>query len=156
MIQHFTVSSPAFENHGLIPARYTCDEADINPELRFHHIPESAKSLAIIMDDPDASGGTFTHWTVWNIDPTITAIKTNHLPKGAIEGMTSFGKKGYGGPCPPPGKPHRYYFKVYALGKMLDLPPSAHVEDLEHEIHNNIIEKADLFLGKYKRESVVY
>jgi hypothetical protein len=156
MMDHFSITSPNFDNHGMIPARFTCDEANINPELHIHQLPEGTKSLALIMDDPDASGGVFTHWTIWNIDPSTKIIKPGHIPEGAVEGVTSFNKTGYGGPCPPAGKFHRYYFKLYALGRMLDLPPSSRVEDLEHQIHANLMGKADLFLGKYKKESVIY
>ncbi|MBS3903004.1 MAG: YbhB/YbcL family Raf kinase inhibitor-like protein [Anaplasmataceae bacterium] len=157
MIDRFSISSPDFENHGLIPERFTCEGSDINPEIHIHYTPPGTKSLVLIMDDPDASsGGVFIHWLVWNIPPDTKVIKRKELPPGAVEGFTSFEKNGYGGPCPKPGKIHRYDFKLYALGRMLDLPPSSRVQDLEREIHAHLVGKADQFLGKYKRESVLY
>lgn len=149
--------SPAFQDNGLIPQKYTCDGGDINPELRIQYVPRDAKSLALIVDDPDAPGGTFTHWTVWNISPTTTVIKEESVPPGSVEGQTSFGRIGYGGPCPPAspaggpsGKPHRYFFRLFALNAWLDLPPGASRANLEKLIAEHLTLKAEL-VGLYSR-----
>ncbi|RJQ28454.1 YbhB/YbcL family Raf kinase inhibitor-like protein [Candidatus Parcubacteria bacterium] len=144
------ITSPAFEDNATIPEKYTCDGGDINPELHIHNVPEDAVSLALVVDDPDAPGGTFTHWTVWNIDPKTTRIKEESVPSNGVEGMTSFGRVGYGGPCPPPGKPHRYYFKLYALKDMLNLPNGTTIKEFEAEKERHLIEKAEL-IGLYGR-----
>src|SRR3990172_9922517 len=124
------ISSPVFEHNQTIPVKYTCDGVDVNPPLIISDIPEGTKSLALISDDPDAPMGTWVHWTAWNISPESKEIAENSAPIGAVEGMTSFGDKGYGGPCPPSGTP-RYFFKLYALDAMLDLPQSAKAADIE-------------------------
>lgn len=143
------ITSPAFENNQPIPRKYTCDGENINPPLIFADLPEEAKSLVLIVDDPDAPMGTFTHWTVWNIDPGVSFIPENSVPEGAIEGMTDFGKPGYGGPCPPSGT-HRYFFKLYALNTVLILEPKAKVNDLMQAIKDYIIAQAEL-IGTYSR-----
>lgn len=161
------LTSPSFQNNGTIPQKFTCDGlpaskagGDINPELQVQNVPGTAKSLALIMDDPDAPAGTWTHWTVWNIDPKITMIKEDSVPTSAKatagkplsadEGMTSFGRIGYGGPCPPSGKPHRYFFKLYALTDVLILPSGAPLKQLESEIQKYLITSAEL-IGLYGR-----
>lgn len=141
------LSTSAFRHQNYIPSRYTCDGENINPSLSIQDAPEDAKSLVLIMDDPDAPGGTFVHWTIWNIDPGTTTISENSVPGKAIEGMTSFGKRGYGGPCPPSGT-HRYFFKLYALDIDLVLDPSSTAEDLESAIQGHILAKAEL-MGLY-------
>lgn len=105
------IKSPAFENFKEIPARYTCDGENVSPPLLFIDVPERAKSLALIVDDPDATRGlTWDHWLIWNIAPRVASLGENEAPKGAIEGTNSFGDAGYGGPCPPKGsKPHRFF-----------------------------------------------
>ena len=140
------LTSPAFLPLQSIPAKFTCDGENINPELHINGVPESAKSLALIMDDPDATGGrTWDHWTLWNIDPKISVIKENSVPVGAVQGVTSFGDKKYGGPCPPRGsKPHRYMFKLYALDVVLDLPAPSHKIDIEHAMKGHIVAEAGL------------
>lgn len=145
------ITSPSFENGKPIPRKFTCDGGDVNPELIIQNVPENAKSLELIMDDPDATRGvTFTHWLVWNIDPNTKIIKQGSKSPGSIEGMTDFGRIGYGGPCPPPGKPHRYFFKLYALKEKLDLPEGSSKTDLEKEIQKHLIEKAEL-MGTFGR-----
>src|SRR3989304_9638033 len=114
------IQSPSFENNQSIPSKFTCDGENINPPLEFLDIPENTKSLVLIMDDPDAPMGLWVHWTVWNIDPATSGIPENQKFEGAMEGMTSSGKTGYGGPCPP-DKEHRYFFKLYALDTTLSL-----------------------------------
>lgn len=125
--QVLTISSTAFKNEADIPAKYTFDGEDINPPLTVANIPEQAQTLAIIMEDPDAPKGTFTHWLVWNI-PKSQHIQAHTNP--GISGNNSAGKTGYHGPCPPSGS-HRYYFHVYALDDQLDLPVGADRASLE-------------------------
>ncbi|MDZ4209610.1 MAG: YbhB/YbcL family Raf kinase inhibitor-like protein, partial [Candidatus Curtissbacteria bacterium] len=140
------ITSAAFENNAKIPSKYTCDGENINPPLSFSGVPANAKSLVLIMDDPDAPNGTWVHWMVFNINPKINEISENSLPKDGIEGVTSFGKKGYGGACPPSGT-HRYFFKLYALDTILNLT-NPNKAALEKEIQDHIIEKAEL-IGLY-------
>lgn len=147
------ITSPAFENQQTIPAKYTCIDGDINPPLSFSDVPQNAKSLVLIVDDPDAPGGTWTHWVVFNISPNVGGIGENSEPDG-IEAMTSFGKPGYGGPCPPPASPeqlqrgesgtHRYFFKLYALDLMLDLTESADKKAVEEAMNGHILAQAEL------------
>ena len=144
------ISSAAFENNSLIPSKYTCEGQEINPPLEFRDIPEDTKSLVLIVDDPDAPMKTWIHWTIWNIDAKTTQIRENSCPKGAVEGITSFGRTGYGGPCPPSGT-HRYFFKLFALDKMLDLSPNSYIRDIESTIEGHIIQKAEL-IGLYKKK----
>lgn len=145
------ISSPVFKNNEPIPPKYTCDGENISPPLQISGAPEGAKSLVIIVDDPDAPGRTFVHWTVWNIDPEIGEIPENSVPKGGKEGMTDFGRPGYGGPCPPSGV-HRYFFKLYALDTILDLPEGATKQDIEQAMQNHILAKCEL-IGLYSRLS---
>ena len=144
------ISSTAFENNSFIPSKYTCEGQEISPPLEFSDIPGNTKSLVLIMDDPDAPMKTWVHWTIWNIDAKTTQILQNSCPKGAVEGITSFGRTGYGGPCPPSGT-HRYFFKLFALDKMLDLSPNSHARDIESTIEGHIIRKAEL-IGLYKKK----
>jgi Raf kinase inhibitor-like YbhB/YbcL family protein len=148
-VEKMKLTSPAFENNQEIPSEYTCDGADISPELNIGDVPENAKSLALIMDDPDAPGGTWVHWVVWNIPPDTKKIAKDAEPEG-IQGTTSFGKQGYGGPCPPSGT-HRYIFKLYALDTTLDLEEGSDKKELEAAMQGHIIEKTEL-TGPYKRK----
>lgn len=143
------IESTAFRNNEFIPKKYTCDGENVNPPLLVTDVPEDAKSLVLIMDDPDVPSGLWVHWTVWNIDPEITEIPENSVPGGSVEGMTGSGKKEYHGPCPPSGT-HRYFFKLFALDMILDLDSSARAVDIEKEMENNIIAKAQL-IGLYSR-----
>lgn len=140
------ITSPSFKNNESIPVKFSCDGGDMNPELQIQNVPVEAKSLALIVDDPDATRGrTFTHWLVWNIDPKTTLIKEESVPPGAIEGTNDFPRVGYGGPCPPKGSnPHHYHFKLYALDAMLNLGADAEKSALEAEISGHLIEKAEL------------
>lgn len=142
------LSSPAFKNGGKIPAEYTCDGDNVSPALTFSDPPEKTKSLAIIMDDPDAPLITFVHWLVWNIPPSKTGFSKGEnitLSKG----KNGFRKQTYGGPCPPFGT-HRYFFKLYALDTMLNLEPGSKKKDLEKAMSGHIIEETQL-IGKYSR-----
>ncbi len=145
-----TIASPAFRQNEFIPAKYTCDGADVNPPLRIEGVPPEAKSLALIVDDPDAPRGTWVHWLVWNIDPKTGEIRENAVPAGAKQGMNDFRKPDYGGPCPPPGT-HRYFFKLYVLDAVLDLGPAATKAALERAMKGHILAQAEI-IGLYKRK----
>ncbi len=140
--------SLAFEHGGEIPSLFTCDGSDISPPLQIGDVPEGTASLALVMDDPDAPGGTFDHWVVWNIPAQTTEIASGTEPQG-VEGRTDFGRMGYGGPCPPSGT-HRYMFKLYALDTVLDLARNARKDDLEAAMQGHILAEA-LLEGKYRR-----
>ena len=144
------IKSKAFKNGEIIPSKYTCDGENIIPPLVFSDVPEAAKSLVLIMDDPDSPTGTWTHWTVWNINPKITGIPEGMVPEGVMEGKTAFGDIGYGGPCPSKGR-HRYFFKLYALNTELKLPPGSPKEELIEAIKGRIIAEAEMF-GYYERK----
>ncbi len=144
------ISSPVFLNSETIPAKYTCDGENVNPPLLIEGAPLEAKSLVLIVDDPDAPMGTWTHWTVWNINPDTREISENSVPPGAVQGKTSFGKPGYGGPCPPSGT-HRYFFRVYALDKLLDLSSTATINDIKRAMQNHILDSGEFF-GIYSRK----
>jgi len=146
-IQQLELLSPAFEDDGTIPAKYTCDGEGINPPLEIHHIPEDAESLALIVEDPDAPGGVFDHWLMWNIQPE-NLIEENTIP--GISGTNSAGKTGYHPPCPPKGS-HRYYFHVYALDSELDLPPHATKEKLKQAMESHILAEG-VIMGRYERQ----
>lgn len=138
------ITSTAFEHNQPIPAKYTCKGEDINPELRFEDIPEKTKSLALIVEDPDAPTGMWVHWVLYNMSPNVTFISENSKPGNASEGLTSFGKKGYSGPCPPDGR-HRYFFRLYALDEKLDIPPEMADKDMvEEAMKSHIIDQAEL------------
>lgn len=143
------LTSPVFADNQTIPAKYTCDGENINPPLEISDVPENAKSLVLIMDDPDAPAGIWMHWIMWNLDPATKIIAENSVPAGAVEGLTSFGQPGYGGPCPPSGV-HRYFFKMYALDTMLDLPSATDKAGLEKAMQGHILVKAQL-IGLYSR-----
>ena len=141
------VTSDAFENEAMIPAKYTCDGANISPPLNIGNIPEETQCLVLIVDDPDASARAWTHWTVWNI-PVTHHFKENTVH--GIEGINDFKQMHYGGPCPPSGT-HHYFFKVYALDKILDIPSQTRKPDLEKEISGHIIAFGEL-IGLYRRD----
>lgn len=137
-----------FSNNQAIPNRFTCDGENINPELNISGVPKEAKSLSLITDDPDAPGGDFVHWVIWNIGAETTQIKENSLPEGAVAGKNDFGKNNYGGPCPPSGT-HRYQFKIYALDTKLDLPASAGKQELLAAMNGHILDQTTL-VGTYR------
>lgn len=143
------ITSSAFSDGSNIPVRYTCDGEDINPPLEIHDVPANAKALVLIVDDPDAPGGTWVHWTVWGIDPTTKTIAENSVPSGALQGITSSGDQGYGGPCPP-DREHRYFFKLYALDMNIHLPSATTADQLEAAIVGHSIAQAKL-MGRYTR-----
>lgn len=142
------ITSTAFEHNKSIPSKYTCDGENISPPISIREIPEGTKSLALIVDDPDAPSKTWVHWLVWNIDPGTSEIEEGSAPAG-IEGTTDFGRTGWGGPCPPSGT-HRYFFKLYALDSDLNLDSSATKEELEAAMENHILEQSEL-VGLYQK-----
>jgi Raf kinase inhibitor-like YbhB/YbcL family protein len=142
------ISSPDFKNNDMIPSEYTCDGSDISPPLVISEVPEKAQSLSIIMDDPDAPMGTFTHWLVWDI-PTQKTQFAKGEKISFLQGKTSFGAQSYGGPCPPSGT-HRYFFKLYALDLVLNLKAGSSKADLEKAMTGHVLAEAHL-IGKYSR-----
>jgi Raf kinase inhibitor-like YbhB/YbcL family protein len=143
------VTSSAFQEGADIPSKFTFDGADMSPPLHIADIPSEAKSLALIVDDPDAPGGLFTHWMVWNIPPQTSAVGEGSAPKG-VQGTNDFGKSGYGGPCPPSGT-HRYYFKLFALDRELDLPFGAKRSQVDGALKGHVIAQGEL-MGRYSRK----
>jgi Raf kinase inhibitor-like YbhB/YbcL family protein len=148
------VTSSAFPADGMIPAKYTCDGADVSPPLKWDSVPDGTKSIALVSDDPDAPMGTWVHWVLFNLPADAGELPENvptdgTLPNGVKQGTTDFGRTGYGGPCPPSGT-HRYFFKIYALDTMLDLPAGARKSDLLRAMENHILAEGQL-MGKYKR-----
>ncbi|MCX7909081.1 MAG: YbhB/YbcL family Raf kinase inhibitor-like protein [Ignavibacteria bacterium] len=149
------IFSSAFEHEGFIPTKYTCDGENISPALSWKNIPSGTKSIAIINDDPDAPMGTWVHWVIYNISATATGLPENIKPMeklsdGTLQGRNSWGKIGYGGPCPPSGV-HRYFFKIYALDVVLDLKPGASKEELLKAMKGHILAEGQ-FYGKYSRK----
>ena len=144
--ENMKLTSPAFENNKSIPSKFTCQGEDINPALVIEDIPAGTKSLALIVDDPDAPMGTWVHWVVYDIAP-ISRIDENSIP--GKQGINDFRKKDYGGPCPPSGT-HRYFFKIYALGKELGLGEGINKKGLEGAMQGHILDQAEL-IGLYKK-----
>jgi len=150
-----TITSPAFAEEGMIPKKFTCDDADVSPALEIKGVPEGTKSLALIADDPDAPVGNWVHWVLFNLPPDTKKLdeampKDAALKNGARQGVTDFGRPGYGGPCPPGGT-HRYFFKVYALDAMLTVAGKATKKDLETAMKGHILAEGRL-MGKYARQ----
>lgn len=142
------IESPAFEAHQTIPKKFTCEGEDTSPPLTIQDVPKGTKSLALIVDDPDAPSGVFVHWLIWNMDPiSLQIVEGQSFPS---QGRNDFGELDYRGPCPPKGKPHRYFFKLYALDTKLDLPAGSSKKQLEETMEGHIIGKAEL-IGKYQR-----
>jgi Raf kinase inhibitor-like YbhB/YbcL family protein len=138
-----SITSPAFRPGGDIPAKFTCNGANESPPLQIEGIPSETKSLVLIVDDPDAPRGLFTHWIAWNIDPKTTEVAENRAPAGALQGMNDFGKRNYAGPCPPSGR-HRYFFKIFALDAKLELKPNTHRAELDAAMHGHILAQGEL------------
>lgn len=145
-VSSLIISSTAFDHEGIIPSKYTCDGEDINPPLEVNNIPEDTKTLAIIVEDPDAPKGTFDHWIVWNIPPE-RLIEENRTP--GMSGTNGSGKTGYYGPCPPSGY-HRYYFHVFALDDSLDVEAGIDKKTLQTAMEPYILAKGSL-MGRYKK-----
>ncbi len=141
------ITSPAFTHNQSIPKKFTCQGEDINPELVFEGIPAGTKSLALIVDDPDAPMGTWVHWVIFDIAPTTTQIAEKSIP--GKQGWNDFGRKDYGGPCPPSGT-HRYFHKIYALDTMLNLKEGVKKSELEKAMKGHILDQAEM-IGLYKK-----
>ena len=153
-VQSFQLFSPAFEHKTKIPARYTCSAEDISPELQWRDVPDGVQSFALIMDDPDAPVGTWVHWIAYNIPGDSTGLpegfgKNGQLADGIIHGKNSGGKNYYNGPCPPSGT-HRYFFKLYALDIVLDLPDGKTKPEVLKAIQGHMIGMAEL-IGTFSR-----
>ncbi len=149
------LTSTAFAEGDTIPKKFTCDGDDISPPLRWEGVPASAVSLALICDDPDAPRGTWVHWVLFNLPPELTELPENVPPQKepsilASQGINDFQKIGYGGPCPPPGKPHRYYFKLYALDRRLDLEAGVTKAQVEAMMKGHVLAEGQL-MGTYGR-----
>jgi len=150
-----TVTSSAFAAGGSIPAKYTCEGANVSPPLNWTGAPEGTRSFVLICDDPDAPAGTWVHWILYNLPPNVDSLSektetVSALPNGAMQGTNDFGKVGYGGPCPPPGKPHRYFFKVYALDIDHFLKPGAHKDTVIGAMEHHILAEGQ-FIGTCQR-----
>ena len=151
-----TISSPSFTNGGPIPRKFTCDAADVSPQLSWTDPPAGTKSFALLVDDPDAPVGNWNHWAMWNLPVTLRSLpegvsKTARLPNnGGEKGMNDFHKVGYNGPCPPAGKPHRYYFKLFALDTTVHLKSEDGKPELEKAMKGHILDQAE-WMGRYKR-----
>ena len=142
------ITSSAFQEGGNIPSKFTCDGGDSSPPLQIAEIPSGAKSLALVVDDPDAPSGLFTHWIVWNISPQTNAIAEGSALKG-VQGTNDFGKSDYGGPCPPSGT-HRYYFKIFALDRELDVPAGTKRSQLDAAMKGHVVAQGEL-MGRYSK-----
>lgn len=151
----FSMHSAAFANGAAIPKKFTCSGEDQSPVLEWSGAPPATKSFALIVDDPDAPGGTWVHWVIFNIPATSAGLhegteKKDRLPDGTRQGRNDFGKIGYNGPCPPPGRPHRYFFKLYALNTELGIAAGAGKAELERAMDGHILAKA-AWVGKFGR-----
>ena len=151
----FTITTTAFQPGGDIPRKYTCEGPDVSPALSWSDPPAGTQSFALISDDPDAPVGTWVHWVAYDLPASARQLpegvpKTDTISAGGVQGLNDFGKTGYGGPCPPPGKPHRYYFKLYALGSKLNLKPGATKKAVEQAMQGHILAQAEV-MGRFKR-----
>jgi Raf kinase inhibitor-like YbhB/YbcL family protein len=144
------ITSSAFQEGSDIPSKFSRDGGNANPQLRIEGTPANAKSLVLIVDDPDAPVGLFTHWLVWNIDPKTTEIPEKGVPKGAVQGTNDYPNLGYGGPQPPSGT-HRYYFKIFALDQTLDLRSGAKRLELDKAMSGHVVAQGQL-MGRYTRK----
>jgi len=150
----FSVTSPAFAANGVIPKQHTCEGANRSPELRWSDAPAATKAFALIVDDPDAPAGTWVHWVLYDLPGDVTGlpegVPADETVRGGTHGTNSARKLGYGGPCPPPGKPHHYVFKLYALNAPTALKPRGTKEDVLHAIEGHVLGQAEL-IGTYER-----
>lgn len=143
------LSSPSFTNNSAIPAKFTCQGQNINPELQISGVTSEAKSIALIMDDPDAPNGDFVHWVIWNIPVETESIPEHASAKFATQGNNSTSTQQYMGPCPPTGI-HRYFFRLYALSEILDIPATSTKADLLKAMQGKIIDETQL-MGTYRK-----
>ena len=150
----FELKSTAFTQGGNIPQKFTCDGPDVSPALSWNEPPGGTKSISLIMDDPDAPAGTWVHWVLYDVAAPARELAENvpkdqELPNGARQGRNDFGRIGYGGPCPPRGATHRYFFKLYALDAKTNLKPGATKAELEKAMQGHIVAQAEL-MGRFK------
>jgi Raf kinase inhibitor-like YbhB/YbcL family protein len=145
-----SITSSSFQAGGDIPAKFTCDGTNVSPALQIGGVPNEAKSLVLIVDDPDAPRGLFTHWIIWNIDPKTTRVAENSAPAAGVQGTNDFGKRNYGGPCPPSGT-HRYFFKIFALDTKLELKPNARRAELDAAMRGHVLAQGEL-MGRYSHK----
>ena len=151
----FVIKSPAFAHGAEIPKKHTCQAEDVSPALEWTSPPSRTVTLALIMDDPDASGGAWVHWVLWNLPPNAHELpeavaKQDPLNDGTRQGRNSFGKVGYNGPCPPSGKAHRYFFHLYALDEKVDLAPDADRLNLQEAMKGHVLIQTE-YMGTYRR-----
>lgn len=145
------ITSPAFGNGDEIPRKHACDGDDVPPMLEWTDVPDGVRSFALIVEDPDAPAGTFAHWIVYDLPPDTTQLpEAAVLPAGAQLGRNHFGKDAYNGPCPPPGKPHRYYFRLYALDDTLGLEKGVSTADVRRAMQGHVLAEAEM-MGTYQR-----
>lgn len=153
--EHLDVQSPAFAAGEEIPREHTCDGAGHSPRLVWRGVPPATRSIALLVTDPDAPRGTFTHWVVYDMPPDETGLEAAQppdprLPNGGLQGRNDAGRTGWTGPCPPPGPTHRYFFRVYALGTVLELPPGASRQAVEEAMRGHVVGEGEL-MGRYAR-----
>jgi Raf kinase inhibitor-like YbhB/YbcL family protein len=149
------LTSTAFKEGEPIPAKYTCDDKDVSPPLKWSGAPSGTRSFALIADDPDAPGGTWVHWVAYDLPADMSELpenvaKNQYIDGKARQGLNDFRRLGYGGPCPPPGKSHRYFFKLYALDTVLDLKPGQTKQAVEAAMAGHVLAQAQL-VGTYQR-----
>lgn len=152
---NFTLKTTAFQHGGDIPKKYTCEGPDVSPPLSWSEPPSGTESFALIADDPDAPVGTWVHWVAYDLPSTARQLpegvpKSEEIPGGGRQGMNDFRRIGYGGPCPPPGNPHRYYFKLYALDSKLNLKPSSTKKQIEQGMKGHVLAQAEV-MGRFRR-----
>ena len=151
----FTVKSSAFGSGAEIPKQFTCVATDVSPALEWSGAPAKTGSFALIVDDPDAPAGTWVHWVLWNLPPSSHSLpqgvtKREQLDDGSHQGKNDFRRIGYNGPCPPPGKPHRYFFRLYALDAKLDLAPGTTRQELDTAMKGHALGEAE-YMGTFRR-----
>ena len=154
-VMQLKLKSSDFASGGMIPKQFTCDGADSSPALEWSDPPAGTQSLALIVDDPDAPVGTWVHWVLFDLPANLRTLARNvpkkeELADGSRQGRNDFGKIGYGGPCPPPGAPHRYFFKIYALDTKLNLKPGATKKDVERAKEGHVLAEGE-WMGRYSR-----
>jgi Raf kinase inhibitor-like YbhB/YbcL family protein len=150
------LTTTAFVPGSTIPAEFTCDGSDVSPALEWSNAPEGVQSFALVVEDPDAPAGTWVHWVLFDVPPSTHDLAegvppTRTLASGARQGLNDFQRIGYGGPCPPPGRAHRYYFRLYALDKKLELPSDTTRAVLDRAMRGHVLARAEL-MGRYRRK----
>jgi len=153
--RRLVLTSSAFRDGETVPVRHTCDGEDLSPLLAWTGVPVETRTFALTCDDPDAPRGTWVHWLIWNLPADAVELRQGvpprpELPSGARQGLNDGGDLGYSGPCPPPGKPHRYFFRLYALDTALNLPPGVNRSDLEAAMLGHVLAQGTV-MGTYQR-----